>query len=264
MGLFDAKFCAVCGNKKGLLGVRLKDGNHLCGDCASKRFYQPGVFSMIEMNVKPEALDMTLEEYNILVERRAKNLELLKEFEGTKFTDRVQIDEDLEQVIFVDKNTFNNKEKLYELNPPVFEIEKLGFSMISTSKAVASTTITGKAKSESTVYLIVGFEDPVYDVCRIEIGKIEAKEGFLGNKVTETPDIQVLIDTFNSIIVWQERSGDVNENSMTARNYYNYWSLMKRAKTLGYVTQDDITETLREFYGRDKATIKEIKKQFNL
>lgn len=36
MGLFDAKYCSVCGNKIGLLGNRkLEDGN-LCKDCASK------------------------------------------------------------------------------------------------------------------------------------------------------------------------------------------------------------------------------------
>ncbi len=36
MGLFDKKFCDICGNKIGLLGNRkLEDGN-LCKDCASK------------------------------------------------------------------------------------------------------------------------------------------------------------------------------------------------------------------------------------
>jgi len=36
MGLFDAKYCSICGNKIGLLGNRkLEDGN-LCKDCASK------------------------------------------------------------------------------------------------------------------------------------------------------------------------------------------------------------------------------------
>ena len=36
MGLFDKKFCSICGGKIGLLGNRkLEDGN-LCKDCASK------------------------------------------------------------------------------------------------------------------------------------------------------------------------------------------------------------------------------------
>ena len=36
MGLFDKKFCDVCGDKIGLLGNRkLEDGN-LCKNCAAK------------------------------------------------------------------------------------------------------------------------------------------------------------------------------------------------------------------------------------
>ena len=36
MGLFDKKYCDVCGEKIGLLGNRkLEDGN-LCKDCAKK------------------------------------------------------------------------------------------------------------------------------------------------------------------------------------------------------------------------------------
>ena len=36
MGLFDKKFCSICGEKIGLLGNRkLEDGN-LCKDCAAK------------------------------------------------------------------------------------------------------------------------------------------------------------------------------------------------------------------------------------
>jgi len=36
MGIFDKKFCGVCGDKIGLLGNRkLEDGN-LCGNCAKK------------------------------------------------------------------------------------------------------------------------------------------------------------------------------------------------------------------------------------
>ena len=36
MGLFEKKFCSVCGEKIGMLGNRkLEDGN-LCRDCAKK------------------------------------------------------------------------------------------------------------------------------------------------------------------------------------------------------------------------------------
>ena len=36
MGLFDKKYCDICGNKIGLLGnKKLEDGN-LCKDCAKR------------------------------------------------------------------------------------------------------------------------------------------------------------------------------------------------------------------------------------
>ena len=36
MGLFEKKFCDICGNKIGLLGNRKLDDGNLCKDCASK------------------------------------------------------------------------------------------------------------------------------------------------------------------------------------------------------------------------------------
>jgi len=36
MGLFDKKFCDICGNKIGLLGNRKLDDGNLCKDCAAK------------------------------------------------------------------------------------------------------------------------------------------------------------------------------------------------------------------------------------
>ena len=36
MGLFDAKYCDICGNKLGLLGTTKLEDGHLCKDCTSK------------------------------------------------------------------------------------------------------------------------------------------------------------------------------------------------------------------------------------
>ncbi len=36
MGLFDAKYCGICGNKLGLLGTTKLEDGHLCKDCTSK------------------------------------------------------------------------------------------------------------------------------------------------------------------------------------------------------------------------------------
>ena len=36
MGLFDAKYCGICGNKLGLLGTTKLEDGHLCKDCTSR------------------------------------------------------------------------------------------------------------------------------------------------------------------------------------------------------------------------------------
>lgn len=36
MGLFDAKYCDICGNKLGLLGTTKLEDGHLCKDCTAK------------------------------------------------------------------------------------------------------------------------------------------------------------------------------------------------------------------------------------
>ena len=36
MGLFDTKYCSICGNKVGLLGGMKLDDGHLCKDCTAK------------------------------------------------------------------------------------------------------------------------------------------------------------------------------------------------------------------------------------
>ena len=46
MGLFDTKYCAVCNNKKGLFGYKLKDGAHLCRKCGKKFAYDEFVLGV--------------------------------------------------------------------------------------------------------------------------------------------------------------------------------------------------------------------------
>ncbi|MBQ4253374.1 MAG: DUF4428 domain-containing protein, partial [Erysipelotrichaceae bacterium] len=36
MGLFDAKYCDICGEKIGLLGNRKLDDGNMCKNCAAK------------------------------------------------------------------------------------------------------------------------------------------------------------------------------------------------------------------------------------
>ena len=37
MGLFDKKYCDICGEKIGLLGNRKLDDGNLCKECAKKK-----------------------------------------------------------------------------------------------------------------------------------------------------------------------------------------------------------------------------------
>ena len=91
MGLFDKKYCDVCGNKIGLLGNRkLEDGN-LCKDCAKK--------------LSPwfnERRHSTLAEIKDQLAYREANLEKVKEFNTTLTYGRrilLHLDEDKRQFL---------------------------------------------------------------------------------------------------------------------------------------------------------------------
>ena len=86
MGLFEKKYCAVCGQKIGLLGNRkLEDGN-LCKDCASK--LSP-FFS--------ERRSSTVDQIKEQLAYREENREALRDFHPTKTLGKytkVHLDED--------------------------------------------------------------------------------------------------------------------------------------------------------------------------
>ena len=86
MGLFDKKFCSICGEKIGLLGNRkLEDGN-LCKDCAAK--------------LSPwftERKQSTVEEIKEQLAYREANKEAVSAFQTTRTLGRnikVLLDED--------------------------------------------------------------------------------------------------------------------------------------------------------------------------
>lgn len=89
MGLFDKKFCDICGNKIGLLGNRkLEDGN-LCKDCAAK--LSPW-FS--------DRRSSTVEDIRAQLEYREQNMEKVAQFNVTRSIGNyymVMLDEDKKQ-----------------------------------------------------------------------------------------------------------------------------------------------------------------------
>ena len=265
MGLFDKKICAVCGKKKGLFGTKLSDGQYLCGDCTDAfTHFEP--LSQIKFNQKIQLKDLSLVEYQDQLARRRNNLAELDEFSATKsFCGFIQIDEDAQQILFVEDRVFKNEKKLKEVNPPIFKIENLAFIRMTFQDGDVETTLTGKPMLESKVFLVMGFEDPIYDVIRVEVGKITSKTGLFGNVKTKTsPDIDALTKTISGMMDW-EISWSADHDIVTpAADMDAYWRLAKRAKDYGYITGEDITECLRNYYGKDRIKIREIKKQYKM
>ncbi|MBQ1477047.1 MAG: DUF4428 domain-containing protein [Erysipelotrichaceae bacterium] len=70
MGLFDAKYCSLCGNKVGLLGKTTLSDGYLCKDCSSK-------LSPFLTGTKR----LTVEDIKDHLEYREKNQDVLAKFE---------------------------------------------------------------------------------------------------------------------------------------------------------------------------------------
>ncbi|MBE5784288.1 MAG: DUF4428 domain-containing protein [Clostridiales bacterium] len=111
MGLFDKKYCDVCGEKIGLFGNRkLEDGN-LCKDCASKlsRWFD-------------DRRNSTVDEIRAQLDYRAVNLEKVKAFSATRSFGRnakLLLDED-KQLFMV---AFTSK--LLDENPDVLDFSQV-------------------------------------------------------------------------------------------------------------------------------------------
>lgn len=101
MGLFDKKYCSICGEKIGFLGNRkLEDGN-LCGDCARK--LSP-FFS--------ERRHSTVEDIKAQLSYREANKEKVAAFQPTRtFNCReyIILDEDKRQLIVTDHKNWRNE-----------------------------------------------------------------------------------------------------------------------------------------------------------
>lgn len=251
MGLFDKKYCAVCGNKKGLIGgATLVDGNELCLHCAvavDNTYIKGG----ISLNLRTPMKKMDLEKYKELAELREENKEKLESFESTLCLCKVvHIDAKRREILFVDDNTFNNKKALCQENPHVFKLDDMKFYAAVGSYVTKGQTITGKETAECTQYLVAGFDDPVFDMCKMEIGKLKAVAGFFKDKIKRSPEIDRL---FN---VLAEGVPPVDENEM--------WEYVSRARECGFVSKSDVRDMLEEQYGFDNKKIKEIKLRYNL
>ncbi len=111
MGLFDKKYCDVCGEKIGFLGNRkLEDGN-LCKDCAKllSPFFD-------------DRRSSTIEEIKAQLEYREANKQKVAEFNPTKVIggrSKIYIDED-KQLWF-----YSRSKKWEEENPDIIEFSQV-------------------------------------------------------------------------------------------------------------------------------------------
>ncbi len=111
MGLFDKKYCDICGNKIGLFGNRKLENGNLCGDCAKK--LSPW-FS--------ERRSSTVEEIRGQLEYREANKEAVAQFNTTASYGRIKkllLDEDKQ--LFMVASTRN----IAEENPDVLSFSQV-------------------------------------------------------------------------------------------------------------------------------------------
>ena len=107
MGLFDKKYCSVCGDKIGLFGNRkLEDGN-LCKECASKLSYW-----------FDDRRNSTVVEIRAQLDYRSANLEKVKNFNVTRSFGR-----NTKLLLDEDKGLFTvaRTGKLLDENPDILE-----------------------------------------------------------------------------------------------------------------------------------------------
>jgi len=111
MGLFDKKFCSVCGEKIGLLGNRkLEDGN-LCKNCANKLSFW-----------FDDRRHSTVDQIKEQLQYRQENAEKVKAFNITRTIGRhtkVVLDENKRQFMVVRTNN------MYDENPDVLEYSQV-------------------------------------------------------------------------------------------------------------------------------------------
>lgn len=265
MGLFSKEACAICGKETRFSKTKLADGNYICGNCLGDIHYHHNSLQGVYERTKYVLKKLTLEDVKSYLDIRKQNLEELKTFNWTESLGlEFQIDKNSNQVIFADYFTCTNKDKLLAKNPPVFKLGNLAFLHLTFSATESSQTVTGKATAESTAYLIMGFEDPVFDIFKIEIGKLKTKEGLFTAKVKGTSKIEDIFDTINEMRNVAIAEAEANNILIPANNMDSFWRALSRASFMGYVSSSEVKDYLKQYCGKDKTLIREIKAKYNI
>jgi hypothetical protein len=265
MGLFTKVTCAICGKETRFSKIKLAGGDYICADCSHAMHFHHNDLQGVFERTKIPTGKLTLEEVKSYHEIRKQNLEQLQTFNWTDSLGlEFQIDKNSNQVIFADFFTCDNKKKLLEKNPPVFKMENLAFMHLTFSDVTTSQTVTLKETAQSQAYLILGFEDPVFDVFKVEIGKLKAKEGFFSDKVKGGKKIEKIFDTVLEMKNAAIAKAEADNVLIPANSMDSFWKMLSRAYYMGYVSSKDVKNYLSQYCGKDKNLIREIKKEYNL
>ena len=193
MGLFEKKFCSVCGEKIGMLGNRkLEDGN-LCRDCAKK--------------LSPwfdERRHSTVEQIKSQLEYREKNQEAAEQFSITRTfgeDDLICIDEDKGKFLVARTSDIATE------NPDVLDLAQVTGCELDTDENRYEETRTDqdgnsvsynppRYRYEYDFYIVIRVEHPYFDEMRVKLNRrrIEvyppASRGGFFNMSTDSPGTQ--------------------------------------------------------------------------
>jgi hypothetical protein len=168
MGIFDKKFCDICGNKIGLLGNRkLKDGN-MCADCAKK--ISPLLTGRREF---------TLEDMKRHLAYREANQGIVKNFKETRTIGnnyRLHIDDDQGFIVISKSSNFRND------NPDVLQFSQItgcNFIIKEEQHSVEDTSapkVEGKPTPRKTivdydVQMTISINSPWFQNMEVSLGK---------------------------------------------------------------------------------------------
>ena len=173
MGLFDRKYCDICGEKIGLLGNRkLEDGN-LCKNCAAK--LSPW-FS--------DRRSSTVSQIREQLEYRERNLDEVRSFHATQSFGRgkkLMIDDDRRKFLVASSSN------LESANPDVLDFSQIvGYDFeIDEDRDEQKKTVDGKSVSYDPpryeysydFYVTIRVDHPYFDEMRFQLNSGSVRTG---------------------------------------------------------------------------------------
>ena len=111
MGLFDKKYCDICGEKIGLLGNRKLDDGNLCKDCAKR--LSPWFEERRHSTVEQIKEQLAYREAN---KERVRNFDITQQFDGSSYN--IYIDENKKQFAVA-------KSMTEEANPDIIDLSQM-------------------------------------------------------------------------------------------------------------------------------------------